>query len=128
MTTTKKAIILGLATEAVAVAFIVIDGHIGVAAAHDAASLQQAPLAFYLLAQWSHWPAVIVLGVLDVLLETVFGLLGGKPVFFLGFGTGHPAWLLICTIQALLWIGTWALILFPGHSIRHAFSRIHQVA
>jgi len=112
------AILLGLVTELVAASFVVIDACIGIASAHDAASLQNAPRAFYFLAQWAHWPAVIVLSVLDALLEAVLGLSRGKPAFFAGFGASSPNWVLICLAQAILWTGFWAALFALGRQIR----------
>jgi len=128
MTTTQKAIILGLVTEAVAASFVVIDAHIGIAAVHDVASLQHAPRTFYFLAQWTHWPAVIVLGIFDALFEAALGLSGGKPVFFAGFGSGSPAWTLICVAQAIIWIGFWAATFTFSRYIRRRFSNVDHYA
>jgi hypothetical protein len=118
MKTTSKAIIFGIATEAVPLSFVVIDHCIGVEAVcratHDQASfysaMRAAPKVFYYLGQSTHEPAVCLLGYLDLLVEAALGVAGGKPLFFLGFGTPSPAWTLICTTQAMMFVCFWAAV------------------
>ena len=117
MTTTQKAIILGLVTEAVGASFVVIDMHMGIAAATQAVSLTAIVM---------HFPAVIVLSILDALFEAILGLSGGKPAFFDGFGTGRPAWSLICMTQAMIWIGFWAAAFTFNRYIRGRFSHVRH--
>jgi hypothetical protein len=121
MKTTVRAIICGVITEAIAASFIVIDSRIGVAAglgeARDNDSLkramQAAPHVFHHLAYSTHWTAVVVLSIVDEIAGAILGLSGGKPIFFEGFGTGNPAWGLICVTQAFIWIAFWALVFAP---------------
>lgn len=118
MKTITKAIILGIITEAIPASFVIIDHLIGVEAvsraAHDQASfnngIRAAPLVFYFLAQSTHMPAVYALGYLNMLLEAVLRVSGGKPIFFAGFGTRYPAWSLICTTQAIICTAFWGVV------------------
>jgi len=54
MSAMQQTIILALLTEAVASSFVVIDASTGIAAAHDALSLQHAPRALYFLDRYIH--------------------------------------------------------------------------
>ena len=118
MKTTSKAIIFGIATETIPASFVVIDNCIGVEAvgraAHDQAffdsAIRAAPHVFYYLGQSTHEPAVFVLGYLDLLIEAALGFAGDKPLFFHGFGTGTPAWRLICATQAMMFVCFWAAV------------------
>jgi len=129
MKTIWKAMILGIATEAIPTSFVIIDNQIGVAstfrAAHDQASfdrlMRAAPHIFYFLAQSTHEPAVYALGYLDMLLEAALGVSGGKPIFE-GFGTFTPAWGLICSTQAVIFIAFWAFVFSAIKYIEHRFS------
>jgi hypothetical protein len=127
VTTIQKSIICGVLTEAIAASFIVIDYNIGIEAAsrfwHDQASweraMQSSPHIYYFLSKWTHWPAVFVLSILDLLAEAILGLSDGKPIFFDGFGSPRPAWGVICVTQAFIWIAFWAFVFIVARSIQH---------
>jgi hypothetical protein len=134
VTTTQKAIICGVLTEAIAASFIVIDYNIGIEAAyrfsHDQASWEKAlgssPVIYRSLSIWTHAPAVIYLAILNKLAENILILSDGIPIFFDGFGSPSLAWGVICVTQAFIWVVFWAFVFAAARSIDRLFHVWHH--